>query len=95
MKTDDKYTKLAAIMKAMGHPTRLLILDKLNEKEHCVCELQQFIDADLSTVSKHLSVLRNAGIIDSRKHNNMVIYRLIYPCVLKVYECMLDVSRNR
>ncbi len=95
MTSDSKYGQMAQIMKALAHPTRLLILDKLNEKEHCVCELQEMIGADMSTVSRHLAVLRNAGIIDSRKENNQVFYRLLCPCVLDVYQCMIDVNRQR
>ena len=82
--TDAKYTEMATIMKALAHPTRLFILDRLNQQEHCVCELQELICADMSTVSKHLSVLRNAGIISSRKHNNQVFYSLLCHCVLNM-----------
>ncbi len=89
MKDMSKYNEMAATMKALAHPTRLLIVDTLNEREHCVCELQEMIGADMSTVSKHLSVLRNAGIIDSRKQNNQVYYRLKCPCVLDIYNCII------
>ncbi len=95
MINDSKYEQMAVVMKAMAHPTRLFILDRLNEKEHCVCELQELIGADMSTVSKHLSVLKNAGIIDSRKHNNQVFYSLICPCVLDVYQCVLEVNETK
>lgn len=89
-----KYTAMALIMKAMAHPTRLFILDKLNEKEHCVCELQELIGSDMSTVSRHLSVLRNAGIVTTRKHNNQVFYSLLCPCILGVYSCVLEVRKQ-
>lgn len=95
MISDSKYMQMAQIMKAMAHPTRLFILDRLKEREHCVCELQALIKADMSTVSKHLSVLRQAGIIANRKENNQVFYRLLCPCVLDVYQCMIDVNRQR
>ncbi|MDD2424354.1 MAG: metalloregulator ArsR/SmtB family transcription factor [Candidatus Cloacimonetes bacterium] len=86
------YEQMASIFKALAHPTRLLILVKLQEKEHCVCELQEIIGFDMSTISRHLNVLKNAGIIDSRKVNNQVIYRLQYPCVLNALECVLDLK---
>lgn len=92
--TDAKYTDMAAIMKALGHPTRLFILDRLQEQDHCVCELQELIKADMSTVSKHLAVLRNVGIIASRKHNNQVIYSLVCPCVLDMYNCVVDLNKR-
>lgn len=95
MPNDSKYKQMAIIMKAMAHPTRLFILDKLNEREHCVCELQELIGADMSTVSRHLSVLRNAGIIDNRKENNQVFYSLICPCVLDIYGCVIEVNKAR
>lgn len=94
MKDDIKYEQMTVVMKAMAHPTRLYILDKLNEKEHCVCELQELIGADMSTVSKHLSVLKNAGIITNRKHNNQVFYSLLCPCVLDVYQCIIEVNKT-
>lgn len=86
---------MAAILKAMGHPTRLFILDRLKEQDHCVCELQELIGADMSTVSKHLSVLKNTGIITSRKHNNQVIYRLVCPCVLDMYKCVVELNKSQ
>ncbi len=90
----DKYEQMTQLMKAMAHPTRLFILDRLHEKEHCVCELQELIGADMSTVSKHLSVLRNAGVITSRKVNNQVFYSLLCPCVLDMYQCMIEVRKK-
>ncbi len=92
---DAKYTDMATVLKAMAHPTRLFILDRLNQQEHCVCELRELIGADMSTISKHLAVLRNAGIIASRKHNNQVFYSLLCPCVLDVYKCVVDLNNQR
>lgn len=89
---DDRYEQMTVIMKAMAHPTRLFILDMLDANEHCVCELQEQIGADISTVSKHLSILKAAGLIDSRKVNNQVWYRLLCPCVLDFYQCMTKVK---
>ncbi|RPJ48319.1 MAG: transcriptional regulator, partial [Candidatus Latescibacterota bacterium] len=50
----------ARIIKAMAHPTRLFIVDELARGERCVCDLAEMVGADVSTVSKHLSILRNA-----------------------------------
>lgn len=95
MPSDSKYKQMAVIMKAMAHPTRLFMLDKLNEREHCVCELQELIRVDMSTVSRHLAVLRNAGIIASRKENNQVFYSLLCPCVLDTYQCVIEVNTTK
>jgi ArsR family transcriptional regulator len=94
MISDSKYEQMAIIMKAMAHPTRLYIMDQLNENEYCVCELQEKIGADMSTVSKHLSVLKHAGIVGSRKVNNQVFYKLLCPCVLDVYKCVVEIKKT-
>jgi DNA-binding transcriptional ArsR family regulator len=78
----------AKILKAMAHPSRLFIIEKLSERAHCVCELTEMIGADTSTVSKHLSILKNAGIISDRKEGTMVYYSLMAPCLLKFLGCV-------
>ena len=72
----------------MAHASRLFIIEKLSKKSHCVCELTEMIGADTSTVSKHLSVLKNAGIISDRKEGAMVYYSLEAPCLLKFLGCL-------
>ncbi|MDZ4122493.1 MAG: metalloregulator ArsR/SmtB family transcription factor [Candidatus Cloacimonadaceae bacterium] len=94
MLSDLKYKEMANTLKALAHPTRLFIMDKLHEKEHCVCELQELIGVDMSTVSRHLGVLKNAGIIDSRKVQNQVIYSLLCPCILDIYDCVCEVHNK-
>lgn len=88
MPDNNRYLYMAKVFKAMSHPTRLFILDKLNEGNHCVGELQEMVGIDMSTMSRHLSVLREAGIIAGEKRNNMVIYKLLCPCVLDMYHCV-------
>jgi len=83
-----KYAAQAAVIKAMGHPTRLLILNSLKKKETCVCELRDLVGDDISTVSKHLLVLRNAGLVAARREGNWLHYRLICPCVLDFAACV-------
>ncbi|MEW5721883.1 MAG: metalloregulator ArsR/SmtB family transcription factor [Thermodesulfobacteriota bacterium] len=81
-------------MKAMAHPSRLFILDQLALGERCVCELTEMIGADTSTVSKHLSILKNAGIVDTDKRGTQVYYRLLAPCVLNFFTCVETVLRD-
>lgn len=76
------------IFKALGHPTRLYIVEELAKGERCVCELTASIDADVSTVSKHLSVLRSAGIVADEKRGQSVYYHLRIPCVLSLFGCI-------
>ena len=81
----------ADVFKALGHPTRLAIVDMLAEGERCVCDLNDQIDADLSTVSRHLAVLRNVGILSSEKRKNQVFYKLECPCITSFYGCVESV----
>jgi len=84
----------AKILKALAHPSRLYIVEKLAEKPYCVHELTSLIGADTSTVSKHLSVLKNAGIIADRKSGTLVFYSLEAPCLLRLLECAETVIRQ-
>lgn len=86
----ERYIYMAEVLKAMAHPTRLFILDKLTERDYCVGELKELIGVDISTVSRHLMVLKQAGIIGSQKSNNQVFYNLLRPCVLEVYHCIYN-----
>jgi len=88
MSEEKELEFVANLFSALGHQSRLLIVKALAEKEHCVCELKEIVGSEMPTVSKHLSVLKNAGIVDSRKQNNMVFYRLIYPCVMEFIKCI-------
>jgi len=81
----------AAILKAVAHPSRIFIVEKLSEKPYCVCELTAMIGADTSTVSKHLSILKNAGIIIDKKRGTAVYYSLETPCLLRLISCVESV----
>lgn len=76
------------ILKAMAHPSRLLVLEALADRERCVCELQSLVGADMSTVSKHLALMRGAGLLEHRREGLKVFYRLRAPCVLRFLECV-------
>jgi ArsR family transcriptional regulator len=78
----------AKVMKALAHPTRLFIVDELSRGERCVCDLTEKIGADVSTVSKHLSVLKGAGIVLNDKRGVQVFYRLRVPCILNFFGCV-------
>lgn len=90
-KTQSRLSKRASVFKALAHPSRLLILEELAQKERCVCELTEVVGADISTVSKHLSVLKGAGIIQDDKRGLQVYYRLKMPCVLRFFDCVGEV----
>ena len=81
----------AKVLKAMAHPSRLFILEELEKGERCVCDLTDQIGADVSTISKHLSVLKQAGIVQDDKRGNQVFYQLRVPCILNFFGCVESV----
>jgi DNA-binding transcriptional ArsR family regulator len=92
--TRAKFEARAAIIKAMAHPTRLFIVDQLSQvEEKCVRELTKMIGADMSTVSKHLSTLKAAGIIEDEKRGSQVYYSLRVPCVMDFFNCVESVMK--
>jgi len=76
------------IFKALAHPVRLRIVEKLSEGEQCVCVILEMFDIEFSTLSRHLSVLKNAGIVEDDKRGKNVYYRLRCPCIVKVCDCI-------
>ncbi len=82
------------VIKALAHPSRLAMVDALVGGEKCVCDLQALSGADMSTVSKHLSLLRDAGIVLSDKRGLQVFYRLRVPCLLSFFSCADAVFEN-
>jgi DNA-binding transcriptional ArsR family regulator len=85
----------ARIIKAMAHPTRLLFVEELAKGERCVCELNEMVDADVSTISKHLAVLKNAGIVRDEKRGSRVFYSLRTSCVLNFFSCVEGVLKEQ
>ena len=88
-----RYEARARIIKAMAHPTRLYVVDVLSRGEKCVRDLTELIGADISTVSRHLAVLKGVGIIQDDKRGAQVYYRLACPCVLDFFGCVESVMQ--
>ncbi|MGC8863481.1 MAG: ArsR/SmtB family transcription factor [Armatimonadota bacterium] len=88
------YEMRARIIKAMAHPSRLMMIDALSEGEKCVCELRDLVGSDMSTVSKHLSLMKQAGIVADRKVGQQVFYNLRVPCILNFFGCVEAVIRS-
>ena len=94
---DTPYSMLqrqADFFKALAHPTRLAIVQKLGENleirggEQCVCVLLEMFEIDFSTISRHLAVLKNAGVVTSEKRGKNVYYRLACPCLMNLFHCL-------
>jgi ArsR family transcriptional regulator len=86
-----RFEARAKVLKALAHPSRLFMVDVLSHGERCVCELTAMVGADMSTVSKHLSVLKSAGILSDDKRGMQVYYKLKMPCVLRFFDCVGEV----
>ena len=94
----EHYETRARILKALAHPSRLMIIDALENGEMCVCDLQRIVGADISTVSKHLSLMKSAGILKDRKAGLQVFYSLRVSCITHFFGCIeavIDSERER
>ena len=87
-KRPTQIERRVAVIKALAHPSRLAIAEALQAGEQCVCDLRDLVEADMSTVSKHLTVLREAGLVDMEKRGLNVFYRLRCACLLSFLECV-------
>jgi len=87
-KTRKQYEARAKVAKAMAHPSRLLILDLLQNQEMCVSDLTIQVGADQSTVSKHLAILKEVGLVDVRKEGALSYYRVTCGCLDGFFSCM-------
>ena len=80
--------RLAGIFKALGHPVRLRLALMLLEGERCVCELHAGSERDISTISSHLSILKNSGVLASEQRGKNIFYRLCCPCLGDLIRCL-------
>ena len=97
MKKEDslRFEAQSQILKALAHPTRLFIAEELGKGERCVCELTEMIGADTSTVSKHLLIMKNAGIVEFEKRGTNIYYSLKMKCVLTFFSCVNQVLKQK
>ena len=80
--------RLAGVFKALGHPVRLRLAVMLLEGERCVCELHAGSERDISTISSHLSILKNSGVLASEQRGKNIFYRLCCPCLGDLIRCL-------
>ena len=84
----------ADILKALAHPIRVLLLDALSRGDRCVNQLNELADVDQSTISRHLAQLKKAGIVTERKVGAKVIHHLACPCMLRAFDCSVEVLKT-
>ena len=89
------FEKQAEVIKSVGHPLRIAILDFLKDGEQCVCDIAEHVGSERSNVSRHLSVMVSAGVLSSRKEGLKVIYSLKTPCILDCLSCISECLKQQ
>ncbi len=75
---------MSNFFKAVAHPTRIQILRLLEAGPLCVCDILPQLESEQSNTSQHLSVLRQSGILESRREGTRVIYSVTYPQIYQI-----------
>ncbi len=94
MKDQSGLEARAAILKSLAHPSRLLIIQMLEDSPRCVGELREAIGSDITTVSKHLAVLKRAGLVRDKKRGTYSEYELVCGCVSHFIDCIENAMRG-
>jgi ArsR family transcriptional regulator len=89
------FEKQAEIAKAIAHPLRIAIIDFLKDGEQCVCDIAEHVGSERSNVSRHLSVMVNAGVLEYRKEGLKVMYSLKCACILDFFSCVTGVLKQQ
>ena len=95
MARHDVFKQQAQVLKVLANESRLMIIDRLNRGECSVGQLTVMIGTDVSTVSKHLALLRAHGIVEDRRQGTTVFYRLLTPCVCNFFACASQVLKEK
>ncbi len=89
MKKSREYYELhAEVCKTFGHPKRLMVISTLREGEHTVTELSESTGIDTSNLSQHLHILRDKGLVSTRRDGTKIYYRLSHPNIGKALDLM-------
>lgn len=95
MTRDEQADFYCDVLKAVAHPGRIKMIRELEGGERCVWDLQEVVGSDISTVSKHLAVLRNKGIVKTRRDGQQILYSIAMPCVLNLFRCIDTASASQ
>ncbi|MFE3445842.1 ArsR/SmtB family transcription factor [Nocardia sp. NPDC059180] len=88
----ESAAELAAVFKALSDPVRLRLLSSIASRagqEACVCDLSEGIDLSQPTISHHLKVLREAGLLDSERRASWVYYRVVPDALQRLSDVLL------
>jgi ArsR family transcriptional regulator len=89
------FIKQAEIAKAISHPVRVAVLEFVKDGEQCVCDIAAAVGSERSNLSKHLSIMVNAGVLASRKDGLKVMYCIKTPCVQKFLACIKECIKEQ
>ena len=90
--TEDERQRYAAISRALADAKRLCVLECLSRGERSVSDLSREAKCQVPNMSQHLAVLRAAGLVESRRDGNTVLYRLSDPRILEAYQLIKSVA---
>lgn len=82
----------ARVLAALSNPARLHMVVSLSHGERCVCDMAAEVGLDMSTTSRHLVQLRQAGLLVDERRGNMVFYRLKATCLPSFLDCLDGLS---
>lgn len=88
---DEEAKAQAQIFKAVSHPARILLVESLRKGDKCVMELLCVADVKGSSISRHLAMLKWAGIVTDRREGTKVFYHLQTPHIMQAFDCAMDV----
>ncbi|MCD6117389.1 winged helix-turn-helix transcriptional regulator [bacterium] len=88
-KKNQNYNERARLLKALANPTRLQLLELIRDTSPCVRSMEEELGMAQPTVSQHLSILRNLGIVESHREGHLVCYKIKNDCVLKLLDSMI------
>ena len=86
--TEEVLSTAAEVIKCLGHPLRLRLLECLESGEKSVSELQEYSGASQAMVSQQLLTLKGRGIVDSRRDGSHMYYRIVEPKVSSILDCI-------
>jgi len=92
---DEYYELHASVCKGLADPKRLLILDALRDGERSVSEICDLVNLPQSNVSQHLAVMRNKGLVVTRRDGQRVFYAVASPKINEALDLLLDVMRDQ
>lgn len=92
---DQIYELHASVCQILANPTRLKILNALRDQEVSVAELARRIGRSMPNLSQHLAILRERGVVVTRREGVTIYYRLANPKILRAFDIMREVLFER